>query len=43
MDETIHLTNMTDLPLSSGQKRLWVISRLDKFNPSYNLSYTYYF
>jgi len=43
MDETIHLTNMTDLPLSSDQKRLWVISRLDKFNPSYNLSYTYYF
>lgn len=37
----IHVTRMTDLPLTSNQKRLWLISRMDPDSPSYIIPYTY--
>lgn len=43
MENNLNLQNMTNLPLSSNQKRLWIISKIDKLNPSYNLYFTYYF
>src|SRR5450759_1811071 len=42
MEELIHLTDLTNLPLSSNQKRLWIIYQQDKLNPSYNLLLTYH-
>src|SRR5450759_4301416 len=42
MEELIHLTDFTNLPLSSNQKRLWIISQQDKFNPAYNILLTYH-
>lgn len=42
MKELIHLTDFTNLPLSSNQKGLWIISQQDKFNPAYNILLTYH-
>src|SRR5450756_2039841 len=42
MEELIHLTDFTNLPLSSNQKGLWIISQQDKFNPAYNILLTYH-
>ena len=33
---------LINLPLSSNQKRLWIISQIHKSNPSYNLGFTYH-
>ena len=41
MEELIHLTNNTNLPLSLNQRRLWIVSQVDKFNPAYNIQLTY--
>ncbi len=41
MEELIHLTTTTNLPLSLNQKRLWIMSQLDKHNPAYNIQMTY--
>jgi amino acid adenylation domain-containing protein len=41
MEELIHLAGFTNLPLSSNQKRLWIVFQQDKSNPAYNLSLTY--
>ena len=38
----LNLKNFKNLPLSSNQKRLWIISQQDKNNPSYNLQLTYH-
>lgn len=42
MKELIHLEELTNLPLSSNQKGLWIISQQDKFNPAYNILLTYH-
>lgn len=34
--------NQVHFPLSPNQKRLWIISQEDKFNPQYNLALTYH-
>jgi amino acid adenylation domain-containing protein len=36
------MNNITNLPLSSNQKRLWIIEQYDIENPAYNLCLTYY-
>jgi amino acid adenylation domain-containing protein len=33
----------TNLPLSSNQKRLWILAQQDKLNPAYNIQLTYHF
>jgi hypothetical protein len=35
--------DLTNLPLSSGQRRLWIIYQQNKFNPSFNTLSTYHF
>ncbi len=42
MEKLAHLTNLEKLPLSSNQKRLWIISQQNKLDPSYNLQQTYH-
>ena len=37
-----HQTDLSSLPLSDNQKRLWIVSRLDSLNPAYNIVFTYY-
>jgi amino acid adenylation domain-containing protein len=36
-----HLTDLTNLPLSDDQRRLWTVSQFDKLNPAYNILFTY--
>ncbi len=43
MEELKHLTETTNLPLSSNQKRLWILSQQDRSNPAYNIQLTYHF
>ncbi len=43
IEELIHLTDLTNLPLSSIQKRLWLIWQHSKSNPSYNIQIAYHF
>ncbi len=43
MEELIHLTDLTNLPLSSIQKRLWILWQHSRLNPSYNLQIAYNF
>ena len=38
--DLIHLTGLTDLPLTLNQKRLWLISRLHPDIPSYIIQYS---
>lgn len=42
MADILHLTDLTHLPLSSNQNRLWIISQQDKSDPSYNLQIAYH-
>lgn len=42
MKDIIHLKSLTNLPLSSNQKRLWIVYQQDKLNPAYNISQTYF-
>ena len=42
MEKIIHLTDFTNLPLSSNQKRLWIIVQQDNFDPSYNIQLAYH-
>ena len=37
------LTELVNLPLSSNQMRLWIISMQDKSNPAYNIQLAYHF
>ena len=37
----VHQVDLINLPLTSNQKRLWIISQMNKKNPAYNLSFTY--
>ena len=41
MEKLKHLTDLTNLPLSFNQNRLWIIFQQDKQNPAYNLSVSY--
>jgi amino acid adenylation domain-containing protein len=41
--ENIPEISLTNLPLSSNQKRLWIVSQLDGLNPAYNIPFTYHF
>ncbi len=43
MLQLVHLERNTNLPLSSNQKRLWVLSKLDTKNPAYNLALSYHY
>src|ERR1035437_279279 len=43
MENIVHLTDLANLPLSSNQKRLWILFQQDKLNPAYNLSFFYHF
>jgi len=38
----VHVNGMTNLPLSSNQKRLWIINQQNNQNPAYNLLLTYH-
>ena len=40
MDELVHITEHSNLPLSSNQKRIWIISQMYRSNPAYNLGFT---
>ena len=40
--KTEHNMNLTNLPLSSNQNRLWILSQLDKSNPGYNIHMAYH-
>ena len=42
MAEMTHLTDLSNLPLSSNQRRLWISYQQDKFNPAYNIAFTYF-
>ncbi len=42
MEVPVHLTDFTKLPLSSNQKRLWIIAQQDKNNPAYNIVLSYH-
>ncbi|MEI6049957.1 MAG: amino acid adenylation domain-containing protein, partial [Bacteroidota bacterium] len=42
MEELIHLSDQSNLPLSSNQKRLWILYHQDKLNPAYNIQLTYH-
>ena len=35
------VTDLTCLPLSSDQKRMWTINQLNPFSPAYNIPFTY--
>lgn len=39
--DLVHLIDMKNLPLTSNQKRLWLISKLQPGLPSYIISFTY--
>ncbi len=41
-EEIVPHTDMEFLPLSASQKRLWIISKLEKYNPAYNIPFSYY-
>ncbi len=41
-EEFIPLTGLGSLPLSINQKRLWIISKLEKYSPAYNIPFSYY-
>lgn len=45
--ESVHVTNNTDYslpqPLSPAQERLWIINQIENNNPSYNISFSYFF
>ena len=43
MKDSSHFKNITNLPLSSNQMRIWIVSQHNKLNPAYNLSLTYHF
>jgi tyrocidine synthetase-3 len=43
METVIHNTDQNNLPLSSNQKRLWILSQQDKSNPAYNIQLNYHF
>lgn len=36
------MNKITNLPLSSSQKRLWIVEQHEKENPEYNLGHTYH-
>ena len=36
-----HATDLSHLPLTDKQKRLWIISQLEKTNPAYNIPFTF--
>lgn len=40
-EDIVHLTDLSKLALSDNQRRLWIISNLDKKNPAYNIPFTY--
>ena len=42
MEKIVHLTDLENLPLSSNQKRLWIITQQDKSDPGYNLQLAYH-
>jgi len=42
MKKIVHLKDLTNLPLSSNQERLWIISQKDKSDATYNLQLTYH-
>jgi amino acid adenylation domain-containing protein len=41
--ETLSIQLKDQLPLSSNQKRLWIMAQQDALNPAYNLQLSYYF
>ncbi len=43
MAELNHLTDLSNLNLSSNQRRLWIISQQAKLNPAYNIQIVYHF
>jgi amino acid adenylation domain-containing protein len=43
MEELIHLTDQSNLPLSSNQLGLWIIAQQDLSSPAYNMQMTYHF
>ena len=42
MEKLVHIPGLTNLPLSSNQKRLWIIYQHDKLNPAYNIPMIYH-
>ena len=42
MEKIVHLTDLANLPLSSNQKRLWIISQQNKSDPGYNIQLAYH-
>ena len=42
MKKIVHLTDLANLPLSSNQQRLWILSQQDKSDPSYNIHMAYH-
>lgn len=42
MEKIVHLTDLGNLPLSSNQKRLWIISQQNKSDPGYNIQLAYH-
>jgi NRPS condensation-like uncharacterized protein len=43
MEELVHLTDHSNLPLSSNQLGLWIIAQQDLSSPAYNMQMTYHF
>ncbi len=43
MQRLTHLTEQTNLPLSSNQMGLWIIAQQDPSSPAYNMQLTYHF
>jgi tyrocidine synthetase III len=43
MEELIHLTDQSNLPLSTNQMGLWIIAQQDLSSPAYNMQMTYHF
>ncbi len=39
-DESDNIADLTFLPLSSDQKRMWTIHQLNRFSPAYNIPFT---
>ncbi len=37
-----HLTELTKLPLTNTQKRLWLIAKMNSSNPAYNIPFTFH-
>jgi amino acid adenylation domain-containing protein len=42
MEKLVHLTDLSNLPLSSNQQRLWILWQQNKSDPSYNISMAYH-